>query len=256
LSPDKPDPLDYRERVYRELHLEVDLVHFQIKLKETDLDIGVRRAAFAPDLALRTSELVRRARKDIEDYIAVDPVFATTLEPHPVPATAPDIVRAMAAASAPCGVGPMAAVAGAVAQWVGRELARFSRDVIVENGGDIYLRSRRGRTIGVFAGTSPFTGTLAIELPREAAEDGLGVCTSSGTVGHSLSFGRADAAVIVAKCALLADAAATATGNRVKGKADLEAAVDYACSMPGVLGAVAIIGSDLAAKGQITLRRL
>ncbi len=249
------DPSGYRERVYRELHREVDLVHFQVGLKETDLDIGVRRAAFTPDLALRTSESVRRVRRDLEDYIAADPVFATTLEPHPVPDAAPAIVRAMAAASARCGVGPMAAVAGAVAQWVGRELVRFTREVIVENGGDIYLRSRRGRTIGVFAGTSPFTGTLVIELPREAAEEGLGVCTSSGTVGPSLSFGRADAAVIVAKCAVLADAVATATGNRVKGRADLEAAVDYACAIPGVLGAVAIVGPDLAAKGALTLRR-
>ncbi len=257
----RPDPLAYRERVYRAWHRQDDLVHFQVAIKESDLDVGVRREVFTPDLARRTAELVRRVRRDIEDYIASDPVFATTLEPHAVPETAPAVVRAMAAAAASAGVGPMAAVAGAVAEWVGRALTRLSRDVVVENGGDIYLRSRRGRLIGVFAGPSPFTSRLALEIAAADASGGLGVCTSSGTVGPSLSFGRADAAVVVARCSPLADAVATAAGNRVRGRgdeapgpADLEAAVDYACSVPGVLGALVIVGENLFARGRLTLR--
>ncbi len=244
----------HRERHYRRLHQGPDLAYFQVRLKETDLDIGVRREALTPELVQRAAEAVSRFRRDIEDYIAADPVFAATLEPHPVPATAPDIVRTMAEATAACGVGPMAAVAGAVADFVGRELGRFSRDVLVENGGDIYLRSWRSRRIGVFAGGSPFTGRLALEIRGADAAGGLGVCTSSGTVGPSLSFGRADAAVIVARSAALADAVATATGNRAKGPEDLEAAVDYACSIPGVLGALVIMGDRLAARGKLTLR--
>lgn len=220
------------------------------------------RGAFRAELALEATELVRQARADLDAYIASDPVFLTTLEPHAVPRTAPAIVRTMAEAAASCGVGPMAAVAGAIAEWVGRGLEHASPgqgrhpEIIVENGGDIYLRSARARTIGVFAGTSPFTGKVALEIGPEQAAGGLGVCTSSGTVGPSLSFGRADAAIILAGSAALADAVATATGNRVKEEGDLQGAVDYACAIPGVSGAVVILGSKLAVKGRVTLKPL
>lgn len=225
-------------------------------LKETDLDVGVGAEAYSAELVVAAAETVRRCRRELEEYIAGDPAFAATLTPHAVPPKSPAIVRAMAAAAARAGVGPMAAVAGAVAQWVGTELGRSSREVAVENGGDIYLLSERARPVAIFAGTSPFSGHLALEIPPEQAAAGLGVCTSSGTVGHSLSFGRADAAVIVAGCAPLADAVATATGNRIGTADDLEASVEYACSVPGVIGAVAVAGERLAAKGNITLRRL
>ncbi|MCA1989441.1 MAG: hypothetical protein LDL07_09915, partial [Desulfarculus sp.] len=84
----------------------------------------------------------------------------------------------------------------------------------------------------------------------------LAVCTSSGTVGHSLSLGRADAATILAKDAALADAAATALGNRVRTAADLATALDWAQGVPGVLGALVIKGSQLAAWGEVELVRL
>lgn len=242
------------ERHYRRLHRAVDLAYFQITWKETDLHVGVRREDFSPELVQRAGDTVRRLRGDIEDYIAADPVFATTLEPHPVPRGAPPIVRAMAEAAAVCGVGPMAAVAGAVAEWVGRDLALLSPDVLVENGGDIHIQSERERLVGLFAGSSPYTGRAALVISGADAGRGLGVCTSSGTVGPSLSLGCADAAIIVARSASLADAVATATGNQIKGKGDLEAAVNFACSVPGVFGALAIVGRNLAAKGRLTLR--
>ncbi len=122
----------------------------------------------------------------------------------------------MAAAAQTAGVGPMAAVAGAIAECVGRELLEFSPEVIVENGGDIFLKVSHRRTVGIFAGDSPLTGRIGIQI--EARDTPLGVCTSSGTVGHSLSFGRADAVVVLAPAAALADAAATAIGNRVSRK--------------------------------------
>ena len=124
------------------------------------------------------------------------------------------------------GVGPMASVAGAIAEFVGNELSAYSAEVIVENGGDIYLKSLEKRIIGVYAGESPLTGKLGLEIDGE--DTPLGVCTSSGTVGHSLSFGKADAVIVLSKSATLADAAATAIGNLVAQPEDITRGVEFA----------------------------
>lgn len=228
-----------------------DLAHFRIVVKQTDVDIAVQPAAFSRELVLWTEQLIRAERAALEAYIARDEMFLHTLEPYePLPG-APDIARDMARAAALCGVGPMAAVAGAFADRIGRRLLRRSKEVIVENGGDIFLRSTRKRVIGIFAGESCFSNRIGLEVPPFLTP--LGICTSSGTIGPSLSFGRADAVVIVARTATLADAVATATANRVRAPGDIEAALEFATAVPGVMGAVAIIGDALGIKGKLKL---
>ncbi|MEW6572513.1 MAG: UPF0280 family protein [Bacillota bacterium] len=238
-------------RSYRALLREEDLFFFEVKVKETDLCIGVRAERFTPDLVWLVEKKVKQERAVLEAYIEKDPVFLKTLKPHRPLAEAPEIAVAMAEAGAACGVGPMAAVAGAFADLVGRLLARYSRDVVVENGGDIYLKSTRKRRVGIFAGESPLSNRVAIEIPPEMTP--LGVCTSSGTVGHSLSLGRADAAVILAPSATLADAVATATGNLVQTAADIEKALAFARTIPGITGAIVVTGENLAAWGKVKL---
>ena len=185
-------------------------------------------------------------------YIRSDPSFFSSLEPLEVMEDAPEIVRVMAEASEKAVVGPMASVAGAMAEFVGRELLAFSGEVIVENGGDIFLRASKPRTLGIFAGEeSPFTGKLAIEVPP--SEEGLGLCTSSGTVSHSLSFGRSDAVLVMARGAALADAMATSVGNILKTPEYIQMALDRAKSVDGVLGVVAIIGDKFGTWGNIKL---
>ena len=145
----------------------------------------------------------------------------------------------------------MAAVAGAIAGFVGRELLDFSPEVIVENGGDIYLRTLRRRTIGIFAGGSPLTGKLGLQIEPE--DTPLGICTSSGTVGHSLSFGRADAVIVLADSATLADAAATAIGNRVSDVADIEKGIEFARGIGKLKGVVIIKDDKLGVWGEVKL---
>jgi ApbE superfamily uncharacterized protein (UPF0280 family) len=157
----------------------------------------------------------------------------------------------MAEATATAGVGPMAAVAGAIAEAVGQELLRFSDEVIVENGGDIFIKSSEERLIGLYAGESSLSGKVAFAISPEQTP--LGVCTSSGTVGHSFSFGKADAVVAFAASTALADAAATAIGNRVSTADDIEGALDYAQTIEGLSG-VAIVKDDrLGLRGQVRL---
>jgi len=239
------------ERSYRLLHRQQDLVFFQLTIKETDLDIGIPRDKLTPGLVEGVKQEIIRVRAQLEQYVAAHPLFLTTLEPFESGPDAPEIARAMAGAATAAGIGPMSAVAGAVAQHVGSYLAKRCREVIVENGGDIYLRSSHTRKIGVFAGPSPFTNQLALEI--EPHRTPLGICTSSGTVGHSLSFGCADAAIILAPSAILADAVATATGNRVQSEDDLQAAVEFAMSITSVTGALAIKNDKLAAAGAVKL---
>ena len=123
--------------------------------------------------------------------------------------------------------------------------------MIVENGGDLFMATRRERKVGIFAGGSPFTRRLAVIIPP--APEGLGVCTSSATVGPSLSLGKADAALVKADSAVLADAAASALGNRVRGDEDLESAMAYVMRRAGVRGALVVVGEHLGAAGDIKL---
>lgn len=190
-------------------------------------------------------------RQQLEAYIRQDPDFRTTLEPYLVLSGAPPIALAMTRAGNAAGVGPMAAVAGALAELVGRDLLKKTGQVMVENGGDIFLKTDAGARVAVFAGASPLSNRIAIELaPRTKP---YGICTSSGTVGPSLSLGRADAAVIVSQSAILADAVATAAANRVQGSADLEAALQFARTVPGVEGVLIIKGDKLTAWGSLRL---
>jgi hypothetical protein len=220
-----------------------------VSLGESDLYI-----ATTTDLSAKASVILRRQRALIEDYIRANPGFSSSLEPLPCPEDAPPIIRNMCLAAQAAGVGPMAAVAGAVADYIGRELGRFSTEVIVENGGDIYLHGKGNRTIAIYAGNSPLSGKVGVEI--DLGGGAAGVCTSSGTVGHSLSFGKADAAVALASSATLADAAATALGNRVKNSGDIEAGLALAAAITGISGAVIIVGDHIGAWGAVKLIRL
>ncbi|HOX04864.1 MAG TPA: UPF0280 family protein [Planctomycetota bacterium] len=243
-------PGEFTDRsAYRRRMEPSGLAAFVVRAGESDLHISASREL--PGLAGRELESVRAA---LEGYIRSNPKFRTTLEPWPEDPAAPQIVREMIAAGATAGVGPMAAVAGAVAAAVGRRLLGQCREVIVENGGDIFIAGREERIAAIFAGDSPLSMKLGLKLPPAPA--GCGLATSSGTVGPSLSFGKADAAVAFAADAALADAAATAIGNRVKRPEDLAAAMEFAEGIPGLAGALAVIGENLAAWGEMELVEL
>jgi ApbE superfamily uncharacterized protein (UPF0280 family) len=222
------------------------LTGFRVAVKETDLWVLACR-----DFSAEVRDLVIQERQQLEAYIVRYPDFLTSLVPRPEDPFAPPLVREMIEAAAAAGVGPMAAVAGALAAQVGRGLATLSPEVIVENGGDIYLAITQPATVALFAGKSPLSHRVGLNL--DPALSPLGVCTSSATVGHSLSFGRADAACVLARSAALADAAATALGNRVQGPESVGKALEWVASLPEILGAVVIVGEKLGAWGQVEL---
>ncbi|MFW6056675.1 MAG: UPF0280 family protein, partial [Chloroflexota bacterium] len=189
----------------------------------------------------------------VQTYLNTHPRFATSLQPVHVSDEAPAIVRTMADAGWNAGIGPMSAVAGAIAEAVGRDLLEHCTEVIVENGGDLFISTRAARTVALYAGSSPLSGRVGIAVGPDQT---VGVCTSTGTFGHSLSFGRADAFVVMALSTALADAVATAMCNRVQTTDDLSPVVTMATDIKGVTGAVAILREHIAVRGDVTLVRI
>ena len=239
---------DYGQRTYRGLIGAHDLCKAWVRVRETDLFIMT-----SVPIGQLAHEAAVEARSQVEGYIERDPGFLTSFVPREAPPEAPLIVKCMAKAAKRAGVGPMAAVAGAIAEWVGRKLLERSPEVIVENGGDIFLASHRRRIIGVFAGDSPFTGRIGMEF--EGDDVPMGVCTSAGTVGHSTSLGRADAAIVIARDVAFADACATVLGNLVQSEEDVQRAAEYARNIEGIEGALVIKGKSLAAFGNVKIVR-
>lgn len=238
--------MTYEPRTYRRLVAPAGLTTFRVVVRETDLHISAER-----DLSAEAIALVESARAEIEGYISSHPRFAESFVPFAVGRDAPPVVRDMADAASHAGVGPMAAVAGALAEHVARGLAPLSREVIVENGGDVYLMGSTERTVALHAGGSPLSGRAGIVVGPDLLP--CAVCTSSATVGPSVSLGRADAACVVARSGALADAVASALGNRVHSGADVERAMDAVKGIHGVLGLVVVIGETLGAWGSARL---
>jgi ApbE superfamily uncharacterized protein (UPF0280 family) len=238
--------MQYLERTYRHNILKNYLLSYQVTVRETDLFIS-------SDIDLKQAVLnaVHRHRAHLEAYIASHPAFLSSLTPLKRDDLAPEIIRDMLKVAHSAGVGPMAAVAGAMAQFVGRDLLSLTPNVIVENGGDIFLKCKDEVKIGIFAGESPLSNRLAIRVGPE--EMPIGICTSSATVGPSLSLGMADAVCVKSSSASLADAAATAVGNRVKTKKDIKKALAFGAQIKDVLGILIILGDKLGVWGEIEL---
>ncbi|XOF34877.1 MAG: UPF0280 family protein [Candidatus Electrothrix sp. YB6] len=250
----KKPPLSYQERQYRRIQ-NSGLVSSVVKVAETDLHI------LAPvQVEEQALAAVAEVRADIEGYIREHPDFLRSLVPLPPDIQAPKAVREMLTAGLQAGVGPMAAVAGTVAELVGQALSRQGiNEVIVENGGDIFISRTEPSTVSVYAGESPLSGRVGVHL--RADQMPCGVCCSSGTIGHSLSLGRADAVVVVAASTPLADAAATRLGNAVGGQRkrmnkNINAALELAGTIDGLSGVLIISGKHLGARGDLELVRL
>ncbi|MBU1905576.1 MAG: UPF0280 family protein [Candidatus Omnitrophica bacterium] len=238
---------NYQRRFYRNWVKADDLYHTHFREKETDLQILTNKKINRDFI----KERIDLYRWDIENYIRINKKFLTALKPLEVELTAPKIVKEMALQSKKANVGPMATVAGAVAEFLGQDLMKKGyKDVIIENGGDIFIKTRKARTLGIYCGKSKLWQKLKVKI--KPSDTPLGICTSSGTIGHSLSFGTADLVSIFSNKSALADAVATACGNRVHSKKDALEALEFAKSIKGVQGVMIIIKNSLITWGKIS----
>jgi uncharacterized protein len=239
-------PAIFEPRTYRDFGNSGRFKTFRVTVETSDLYVKAHRL-----LRTETEEAVLMLRAQVEDAIARRPDFLRSMRPLEEDSADAPIVTRMINAAKKAGTGPMAAVAGAVAQFVGQALLESSPEVIVENGGDIFLKVDEPVVVGIHADRSPFSGRLGIRI--EPTHFARGICTSAATVGPSLSLGSADAATVVSHDVALADALATALGNRIRTSSDLKAAVQWAAEVPGVDGVLAVLGDKIAALGKLEL---
>ncbi|WP_406670094.1 UPF0280 family protein [Methanolobus sp. ZRKC4] len=195
-------------------------------------------------------EAIRVHRRELESYISSDQFFQSTLEAYDLDDDFPEIVRRMVKAGNAMNIGPMSAVAGTISSLAVEAMVESGASfAFVDNGGDIAIINDRPVVIGIYAGESPLKN---LGFTLESRETITGICTSSGTVGPSISFGMADAAVIFSDNVSLADSAATALGNATgAGKASVEDAFDTVRNVDGIKGAIVIQGEFIGFWGDI-----
>jgi uncharacterized protein len=234
----------YQERTYRKLINSPELIPFRVVVKETDLMVYS-----ATKLINETKELVLEQRGYVEAFIKSYPDFARALIPWQLDVPGPGIIVDMVKAARKAGVGPMASIAGAIAEQVGHGLLKLTDQVIIENGGDVFIKTNSPVTVGIYAGKSPLSLRIGIRLKSKSKPEA--VCTSSGTIGHSLSLGKANAVCVVADSCSLADAAATSIGNLIDSPAAIESAIKAGRRLEDLSGIVIIAGEKIGMWGDL-----
>ncbi|MBN1157301.1 UPF0280 family protein [Candidatus Woesearchaeota archaeon] len=192
-------------------------------------------------------EIIRQ-REILENYVKENPIFLESLEPVAFDRGVPEIVKRMCSASEMFDVGPMAAVAGVIAELSCMKMVEAgAKNAIVENGGDIYAVANNQITIAMFSNTR--FDNLAFVLRKDNTP--VSICSSSSFLGHSLSLGECDLAVVFSKDAALADCGATKLGNMVKKEEDIKKSLDCIMAVKGVLGAMAIKNEKIGMIGKL-----
>ena len=239
----------FENRTYRSNVVKSGLASFNVTIKETNLHIQANN-----DLKKEASQAVLKCRNYIENYIKQYPDFATSLVPIKVMGIAPLIINRMIDAAKAAVVGPMAAIAGAIAEYTGNALLEKSDEVIVENGGDIFIKSKSETLFTIYANKSPLSMKTGLLIAKR--EKPYALCTSSGTLGHSKSYGNADAVTIFSDSAPLGDATATSLGNLIKKPNDIEKVINHGRTIQGILGIVIIKDKNIGLWGDLQIVKL
>jgi ApbE superfamily uncharacterized protein (UPF0280 family) len=246
----------YEKRTYRTQFNVSRFQSFEVKHLETDLWIGVNPSSFKIEMKEIAFDKIKELRTRLDEYILTEPFFKKSLKPFQPSENAPIEAKEMAAAAAKAGVGPMASVAGLFAREVGEKLLQnFSvEEMVIENGGDIFVILKNELFLSVFAGESPLSERIGLVIPPEKGK--MGICTSAGTVGPSLSFGKADAVVVICEDVLQADAYATAVGNMVKSQNDVEKVINKSEKYSEILSLLIICEDKIGIRGEYEIRIL
>ncbi len=217
----------------------------ELHIKQTHMKLQ----SDSKEAILNVKNAVINTRILLEQYILSHPNFVTSLEPIEVDLSAPDFVRSMMRAGLLADVGPMAAVAGGLSEIATEAMVRVGCNLaLADNGGDISIKGKMPITIGVYAGDNKITKSVGFKI--KPGDLPLGICTSAGTVGHSISLGDADAVIIFSNSAFLSDAAATSVANVIKHndpEGSIQKGLEKAEEIEGVIGCM-IFSDELVGK--------
>lgn len=256
LQKNKWKSMIFEPRTYRNSFSKERFQSFVITYKDSDLWIGIDPLSYKKEMADFALDKLKAVRDELETYIANNPFFNKSLKPCSVPDTAPKMVKQMAMATEKAGVGPMAAVAGIFSEIIGHSLLEnFSiNELVIENGGDIFMKLHESLILSIFAGESPLSGMVGLEITADQTP--LGICTSSGTVGPSRSFGKADAVMIACQNTALADALATGLANRIKKPTDVDKVLKRTEGISEIISAVLICEDQIGIRGEFEMKLL
>lgn len=246
----------YQERTYRKIQNTKRFFYFRIIVEESDLWIGVTPSQYYDELPAIISDYLSILRREIESVIEKHPKFQNSHLPLGLMKSYGQIVERMTIASVHADIGPMAAVAGAVSELIGEKLQELlpNSEIIIENGGDIWARFHEPLTISIEAGDSPFSANTGFIL--EPYLSPCGVCSSSGKIGYSFSYGKADNVTIICKSASIADAWATALCNKIHSKNSLHSLEELTSTAEEILGFIAIFDDSMIAGGNLEITSL
>ena len=224
-------------------HLESDIwLAFDIDNKVSDKEI------------LRfLSKKIKNLRNIFEAYFTIHPEFKMSLKPLNALESAPSIISRLAECSQRTKVGPMAGIAGIFSEEIGKALqGEFSfNEIVVENGGDLYLDIQDELSVKLYAGEHPLSNKLSLRINPKYSP--LGLCASSGKFGHSLSFGKADLVVIACKDTILADQMATALANMINQASDIQKVLEINQSNKNILHLSIFAFDAFAMAGEILI---
>jgi len=218
----------YEERFYR--NSISSKFRLDISFKESDLLISSDKE-IDKDLA---KNILIKYYNQIEKYAEINPQFVKSLSPIAQDLEAPPIVRKMIESSHLTGIGPFSSVAGAVALYVGEELLKLADEVIIENGGDLFLKINEDKRIGVYLGERTELKSLTIKIKKQ--DYPFGIASSSAYLGHSLNLGRADLVTVIAKDSIIADGFATSLSNPIKKEENIEKVLGFAKESDSIEG--------------------
>jgi len=226
---------------------------FTVEHLETDLWIGIDKDSFKDNLSSFCLERIKLYRHQLDEYISIAPIFKNSLVPLQFDPKAPEIAQDMIIQSQNTSTGPMSCVAGAFVNWLGTDIMKnFNpKELVIENGGDIFILAKEDINVAVYAGSSPLSGKIGILIPPDFTP--IGVCTSSGTVGPSLSFGKSDATMIACRNAALADGYASFFGNQVTNPDGIHSLLESISKIPEIISAIIVCEDKFGINGKFNL---
>lgn len=246
----------FEKRTYRSQFNTSRFSGFEVKYQETDVWIGIDPESFKAEMKEAALNKIKELRQKLDEYIETEPFFKKSLKPFQPGETAPAEAMEMAQTAAKAGIGPMSTVAGLFAREIANEIIQnFSvNELVIENGGDLFTLLKNELVLSVFAGDSILSERIGLRVTPGISP--LGICTSAGTVGPSLSYGKADAVVVAAEDVLVADAFATAFGNKVKSPNDVEKVINQAEKHPEILSLLIICEDKIGVRGDYEIKIL
>jgi hypothetical protein len=241
-----PEKAYLNREIYRNRVKNKEKYTYRVVYENTEFIISSNR-----DIKSNIEQPLRDIYRDLEFVIERDPAFLKSLSPITIKEFYPVTIRKMCDLSLEFNVGPMAAVAGTVNDYIASSLSVSVENLIIENGGDVYIRSSRDVTTGIYVNNPYYKDGLLIKI--KASSTPCGLCSSSGTFGHSLSLGKCDLAAVLSGSSISADAAATAIANSVKNSEDVEKALNKYKGFDSILGILIIKDDRIGIWGEFEL---